>query len=144
MSTESSDATWARDHRACFQIGPLVEMRGKEKMQVGFTVDLYAALPLDKAAGPERLEEARRIWERLRTIVESLAPAEGSTARVEIEPFRTAAYLRRETEMKPEINLRARVFHGDAYFKSPTEDERKRLSAVEERLKAKGLRADNW
>ena len=36
MSTESDDAAWARTHRACFQVLPLVEMRGNAKMQVGF------------------------------------------------------------------------------------------------------------
>ena len=56
MSIESDDAAWARAHRACFQVGPLVEMRGSQKIQVGFTIDLYAALPVDKAAGAERSE----------------------------------------------------------------------------------------
>jgi hypothetical protein len=119
-------------------------MRGNAKIQVGFTVDLYAALPVDKEPGASRIEESKRLWERLRTIVESLRPPEGGTARVEIEPLRTAAYLRPENEMEPEIGLRARVFHGDEYFKAPTADERKRMSAVERRLKEMGLRADHW
>jgi len=144
MSTESEDVAWARAHRACFQVLPLVEMRANAKMQVGFIVDLYAALPADKAAGAERIEASKRLWERLRAIVESLRPPEGSTARMEIEPQRTAAYLRQENEMEPEIGLRARVFHGDEYFKAATPDESKRMSAVEGRLKAMGLRADHW
>jgi hypothetical protein len=144
MSTESDDAAWARAHRACFQVGPLVEMRGKEKIQVGYTVDLYAALPDDKAPGAERLEESRRVWEHLRAIMESLTPVKGSTARVEIEPFRIAAYLRRENEMKPEIGLRARVFHGDEYFKAVTPDERTKLFEAEQRLTSMGLRAGHW
>ena len=144
MSIESDDVAWASAHRACYQVLPLVETRKTAKMQIGYIVDLYAALPLDKAAGEERIEETKRIWGRLRTIVESLAPAEGSTVRVEIEPLRTAAYLRKENEMEPEILLRARVFHGDEYFKSPTPEESKRMSAVEGKLKAMGLRADNW
>lgn len=145
MSTESNDdAAWAREHRACFQIGPLIEMRGTEKIQIGFTLDLYAALPEYKAVGAERLEEAKLIWARLRAFLESLAPAKESTARVEIEPVRTAAYLRPENEMKPEIGLRARVFHGDEYFKAVTPDERERLSEVGRRLTARGLRAGHW
>ena len=63
---------------------------------------------------------------------------------MEIEPLRIAAYLRRENEMKPEIGLRARVFHGDEYFKAVTPDERKRLSEVERRLTGMGLRAEHW
>jgi hypothetical protein len=144
MSTESHDAAWARANRACFQIGPLVEMRGKEKMQVGFTVDLYAALPMDKTAGAERIAESKRIWEHLRTIVESLRTADGGTGRVEIDLQRVAAYMRPENDKEPEINLRARVFHGDEYFKAPTGEERKRMAAAEGRLKEMGLRADHW
>jgi hypothetical protein len=144
MSTESHDATWARAHRACFQIGPLVEMRGKAKIQVGFTLDLYAALPMEKSAGEERIQESKRIWEHLRAIVESLRPGDGGTARVEIDPQRVAAYLRPENDKEPEVNLRARVFHGDEYFKAPTADERKRMTAAEGQLKEMGLRADHW
>ncbi len=144
MSTESDDAAWARAHRACFQVAPLVEMREKQKIQVGFTVDLYAGLPMDKTPGTERTEESRSIWERLRAIVESLTPAEGSGVRVEIEPWRTAAYIRPENEMKPEVGLRARVFHGGDYFTATTVDERTRLSAAERKLVERGLRAGHW
>jgi hypothetical protein len=144
MSMESDDAAWAREHHACFQVGPLVEMRGENKVQVGFTVDLYAGLPMEKAAGAERRDESSRIWDRLRSILESLVPGEPTGARVEIEPRRLAAYLRPENDMAPEIGLRARVFHADDYFKAVTADERTRLSAVEQRLAAKGLRAGHW
>jgi hypothetical protein len=144
MSTESGDPAWARDHRACFQVGALIEMRGHEKLQVGFTVDLYATLPTDKAPGVERREESHGIWEHLRAIVESLIPAEGAAARVEIEPRRTTAYLRPENGMEPEIGLRARVFHRDEYFKVVTAGERERLSEVERRLTGMGLRPDHW
>jgi hypothetical protein len=91
MSNESDDAAWARAHRACFQIGALIEMKGNEKVQVGFTVDLYAQVPMDKAPGADRIEESARIWERLRAIVEKLAPPADGRARVEIELRRTVA-----------------------------------------------------
>jgi hypothetical protein len=144
MSTESDDAAWAREHRACFQVAPLIEMREKQKIQVGFTIDLYAGLPMDKTPGEERRQESQRIWERLRAIVESLVPAEGSGARVEIEPWRTAAYIRPENQMKPEVGLRARVFHGGDYFTATTADERARLSAAERRLVEMGVRSGHW
>lgn len=144
MTAESDDAAWARTHRACFQIAPLVEMRGSETIQVGFTVDLYAGLPVDKTPGKERTEESRHIWERLRAIVESLAPAEGSEIRVEVEPPRATAYMRPENELKAEVGLRARVFHGRDYFKAPTAAERAGLSAAERKLVAMGLRAGHW
>jgi hypothetical protein len=144
MSTEPDDVAWARAHRACFQVGPLVEMRGKERVQVGFTMDLYAALPTEKPAGPERMEESHRILQRLRSIVESLVSPDGSEARVEIEPPRTAAYLRAENELNPEIGLRARIFHREGYFTNVTAGERERLSAVERKLTGMGLRSGHW
>src|SRR5262245_20637173 len=99
MSTKSDEAGWAREHQASYQVGPLLEMRGKEKVQVGFTIDLSARLPVERAPGAERREEAARIWERLKTIVESLAPPEGAKARLEIEPREIVAYFRPENEM---------------------------------------------
>jgi len=142
-SNESDDIAWTRAHQACFEIAPLIEMRGAQKIQVGFTIDLYARLPTEKAAGPEREEETRRVQERLRTLASSLAPATGNV-RVEIDPPRAAAFLRPENEMAPEISVRARVFHGDDYFAAVTEDERTRVSAVDHKLVALGLRQGHW
>ena len=144
MTAETDDASWARSHLACFQVAPLVEMRGKEKVPVGFTVDLYAGLPLDQPPGEERMEQSRRLWERLRAMVESLAPAEASGVRVEVEPWRTAAYLRPENQLKPEVGLRARVFHAGDFFKATTADERAGLTEAERKLITMGLRAGHW
>ncbi len=144
MSTESDDAAWARAHRACFQVGPLVEMRGKERLQVGFTVDLYAGPPHGQGA---RGRAKRRSFPPLGAPANDrrvLVPPEGGVARVEIEPRRAAGFLRPENEMEPEIGLRARVFHGDEYFKAVTGDERTRLSAVERNLTSMGLRPGHW
>ncbi len=143
-SSESDDASWAKAHQACFEIAPLIEMRGAQKIQVGFTIDLYARLPAEEAPGTERVEEAQRIQERLRRMVASLSPASGSNVRVEIEPPRTAAFLRPENEMAPEVSVRARVFHGDDYFAAVTEDERARISTVDRGLAALGLRHGHW
>ena len=142
-SSESDDVAWAKAHQACFEIAPLIEMRGAQKIQVGFTIDLYARLPMEKAAGAEREEETGRVQERLRAMVSSLAPADGNV-RLEIEPPRAAAFLRPENEMAPETSVRARVFHGDDYFVAVTEDERARVSAVDHKLAALGLRQGHW
>jgi hypothetical protein len=142
--SDSDDVSWARTHRACFEAVPLVEVRDRKQITVGFTLDLYAGLPLDKPAGPERQAEAQRIWQRLKAILESVVPAGASGARLEIEPQQAAAYLRRENELQPEIGLRARVIHGEDYFAAVTNEERTRLSALERELKAKGLQPGHW
>ena len=144
MSSEDDTAAWARLHRACFETTPLVELKGGRQIQVGFTVDLYAALPMDNAPGAERREEALPVLARLRTIAASLSPAEGSRARVEIETPRDAVVRRPENELEPEVSLRARVFHGDDYFAAVTDDERARMSVVDRTLTALGLRKGHW
>jgi hypothetical protein len=144
MTTEPDQADWAREHRACFQVGPLVEMKGSERVQIGYTIDLYAALPRDKEPGAARAEAAQRIWERLRAVAEGLIPPDNAKARLEVEPARFAAYFRPENDMAPEVGLRARVFHGADYFAELTADERARQGAIEHMLSAQGLRAGHW
>jgi hypothetical protein len=145
MSTSDADtAAWAREHRACYELQPLVERHGGSKIQVGFTLTLYAALPMEKGPGPERREAGRQIWEKLREVVESLAPPADSRARAEIEPPRTAAFLRPENQMQPEIGLTARVFHGDDYFAPVTGEERNKLAGAEQKLASLGLKRGHW
>ena len=144
MSTEIDIAAWARTHHACFETTPLIEMRGSERVQVGFTVDCYALLPIDKAPGEERREAGIAMWKQLRTILDAAARQEVGQARLEIEPMRVAAVLRPENEMQPEVNLRARVFHADDYFAPVSPAERDRLSSFEKKLVAVGLRAGHW
>lgn len=145
MSEVGSDvAGWARAHRACFEVAPLVEVVKERRLQVGFTVALYAQLPLEKGPGQERRADAAKVWEGLREIVGALAPAEGGRARLEIEPLRTAAFFRPENEMKPEIGLSARIFHGEDYLAEVTPDERDKLSEAMKRLTDMGLKQGHW
>jgi hypothetical protein len=133
-------AAWARTHEACFELAPLVEMVRGRRVQVGFTVGLYARLPLETGPGPGRKAAAAEIWEGLREIAQSLAPREGSRARVEVEPQRAAAFFEPEGRMMPEVAFNARVFHGDDYFKEVTVDEEARLHDVTRRLTEMGLK----
>lgn len=145
MSETGSDvAAWARTHQACFEVTPLLELVKGRRLQVGFTINLYALMPLEKPPGEERLQEAAKVWARLREIVESLVPKEGSRARVEVEAPRTAAFFRPENQLKPELALSARVFHGDEYFAEVTAQEKDRLSTVTKRLTEMGLKQGHW
>lgn len=73
--SEVDIATWARLHKVCYEVAPLIEMDKDQKVQVGYTLDFYARLPVDKPPGPERREAAVKIWERMREIVQSFAPS---------------------------------------------------------------------
>jgi hypothetical protein len=141
VSEVKSDlAAWARDHEVCFELGPLVEMVKGRRVQVGFTLGLYARLPLKTGPGPEREAAARAIWERLREIAQSLAPRKGSRARVEVEGPRAAAFFDPGGRLLPEIAFNARVSHGDDYFAEATAGEEERLRSVTRRLTEMGLK----
>ena len=145
MSTENEVATWAKAHHASFEMDPLIEMRGAERIQVGFSVALYADFPIDKELDKDRRDEALARWQRLRVILESiLPPPESREARIELDPIRPAAVLRPANELKPEVVLTARVFHKDDSFAAVTPEERERLHAFEKKLVALGLRQGHW
>ena len=125
-------------------MAPLVEMVKGRRLQVGFTVSLYARLPMGKGPGAERRAEAAKVWQGLREIVESLVPKEGGGARVEVDAPRTAAVFRPESQMKPEIALVARVFHAEGSFAEVTAEERDRLAVAAKRLTEMGLKQGHW
>jgi hypothetical protein len=152
-----SDAEWvafSREHRVAYELGPLLETRAGEKLQSGFTLTLYAAAPMEKAAGAERQEAGRQLWDELRSLVEHAVPPGERTGRAELDPPHTAlvraeldpprtALLRPENEFKPEVALTWRIFHpGEP---SPvTAEDRERLAQFEKRLAALGLKRGRW
>jgi hypothetical protein len=140
--TDADWVAWTRENRVAYEIAPLVETQGGERLQSGFTLTFYAAVPMDKAAGQERHDAARVLREELVALAEAAAPSADRKARVQLEPPRTAV-LRPENEFKPEVGLTWRVLHaGEA---RPTSDEdRERISAFEKRLAALGLKRGRW
>jgi hypothetical protein len=143
MSADQDAAAWAKTHKASYGSEPLIEMRGTEKVTVGFTLDLYASLPMAPPPGPERRDAALALWQRLKEILETALRDEGGEVRVDIEPMRTAAVLRPENEMQPEVSLRARIVHPET-FQAVTPAERDHMAAFEKRLGAMGLKAGHW
>jgi hypothetical protein len=91
---------------------------------VGFTLGLYARLPVENGPGPEREAAAAEIWQGLR----------------EIDGPRSAAFFAPEGRMQPESAFNARVFHGDDYFPEVTVSEEKKLYEVARRLTEMGLK----
>ena len=144
MTSEIDIATWARTHKACFEMSPLTEMRGSERIQVGYNVDFYALLPMDKAPGEERREAGAAIWQGLKTILETAIRDEGNEAGIEIEPEREGAVMRQQNDLQPEVNLRARVFHAHEYLATVTPEVRDLLPVFEKRLTNLGLRPGRW
>src|SRR6185295_19699400 len=80
MGSESDVAAWAKTHGAGFEVAPLIEQVRGRRAQIGFTVRLFARMPMDARPQKERWAEAVEIRKRLLQILQSLAPAPGAVA----------------------------------------------------------------
>jgi len=139
-----SDADWAsfsREHRVAYELSPLVEARGDEKLQAGFTLTLYAAAPMEKTPGAERQEAGRQLWEELRALAAAAVPPGERKGRAELDPPRTAV-LRPENEFKPEVSLSWRIFRAD--LQPVSAQDKEQLAGLEQRLAALGLKRGRW
>jgi hypothetical protein len=142
VRSDAEWAAWASEHKAAFEVAPLLETRRGKNAQVGFTLSLYAAFPMEKPAGPERQEAVRQLRDELIAVLEAVAPKEQRQARAQLEPPK-AAVLRPENESKPEVELMWRLFHPKE--EDPlTAGDRERLSGLAKRLIAMGLRQGHW
>ena len=138
--TEAEWASWAREHRAAFQTVPLVEaVPGGERVQVGFSLTLYVAAPLESAPGPERMEAVGKRWDELKLLAEDVAPEEQRTARVQLEQA-ARVVLRPENEFKPEVGLTFNLFPRGGSLAAVTEEDRNRMGRLEKRLLAFGVK----
>jgi hypothetical protein len=111
-------------------------------VQSGFTLSLYAAVPMHLPAGAERQAAGRKLWDELKALAEAVVPEAERGARVELDPPHTAL-LRPENEFKPEVGLTWRIFHPGEPTPVTAED-RDRLAVLEKRLAALGLKRGRW
>ncbi|MFI5183426.1 MAG: hypothetical protein ACHQNV_03430 [Vicinamibacteria bacterium] len=133
-------AAWVKGHAPSFEVAPLVEFLKGRQVQVGFTLSLYARLPMEKAPREERRAAAEEIRKHLREIVQALAPPQDSRARVEIEAPRATVVIEPGGGREPEVAVHARVFHRDDYFAETTVAEEKRVHDATRRLTDMGVR----
>lgn len=138
--TEQEWAQWAREHRVAFQTVPLVEQVRAERVQVGFSLTLYVAAPMEAPAGPQRMEAVRTLWAELKDLAEAVAPAEERAARVDVEQA-ARVVLRPENEFRPEVYLTFHVFpRTGASLAAVSPEDRDRMHQVEKRLQAFGVK----
>ena len=138
--TEAEWASWAREHRAAFQTVPLIEaVQGGERVQVGFSLTLYVAAPMESAQGAQRMEAVGKLWDELKLLAEDIAPEEQRTARVQVEQA-ARVVLRPENEFKPEVGLTFHLFPRGGSLEAVTAADRDRMNQVEKRLLACGVK----
>ena len=137
--TEAEWAGWAREHRACFQTAPIIEAVRGDKVQVGFSVTVYVAAPLESKAGREREQAVVKLWDELKLLADDVAPPEQRTARVQVEQS-ARVVMRPENEFKPEVNLTFHLFPRGMSMESVTPADRERMAQLEKRLQAFGVK----
>jgi hypothetical protein len=137
--TEAEWATWAREHRAAFQTVPLIEAVKGERVQVGFSLTLYVAAPMEASPGPERTAAVVKLWDELKGLAEDIAPEDQRTARVQVEQA-ARVVLRPENEFKPEVGLTFNLFPRGGGMAAVTAEDRERMNQVEKRLLASGVK----
>jgi hypothetical protein len=137
--TEAEWASWAREHRAAFQTVPLVEAVKGERLQVGFALTLYVAAPMESAPGAQRTEAVAKLWDELKALAEDVAPEEQRTARVQLEQA-ARVVLRPENEFKPEVGLTFNLFPRGGSMAAVTNEDRERMTKLEKRLLAFGVK----
>jgi hypothetical protein len=137
--TEAEWGSWAREHRAAFQTVPLIEAVKGERIQVGFSLTLYVAAPMESAAGAQRAEAVGKLWDELKLLAEDIAPEEQRTARVQLEQA-ARVVLRPENEFKPEVGLTFNLFPRGGSLAAVTPEDRERMTKVEKRLLAFGVK----
>lgn len=141
--TDAEWTDWARAHRVSYEIAPLVEMRGGDKLQVGFTVSLYAEAPQELAPGAEDSAASEKLKQELARCAADALANEERVARTEPDP-EGGVMLRPENELKPEVCLSWRIFHKDEYLKPVTDADRESLALCEKRLRELGLKRGHW
>jgi hypothetical protein len=143
---ENDSVEWARAHRACFETEALIEMVAGQRSQIGFTLQMFASVPMDLPPGDERRQAGAAILAKLKSLLEQAVAAQAAEgagdARVEIEPDR-GVVMRPDNKMEPEVVVRARVEHSSAAT-AVTAGDKDAMSAFTKRLTAMGLKAGRW
>jgi uncharacterized protein YcfL len=137
--TESEWAGWSHEHRACFQTAPIVESVRGDNVQVGFSVTLYVAAPLESKAGPQREQAVVTLWDELKRLALDVATEEQRTARVQVEQS-ARVVLRPENEFKPEVHLTFHLFPRGLSMEAVTRADRDHMAELEKRLQAFGVK----
>ena len=137
--TEVEWGDWARLHRAAFQTVPLIEVVRGERLQVGFSLTFYVAAPLEATAGAQRTELVGKLWDELKALAEDVVPSAERTARVEVEQS-ARVVLRPENEFKPEVGLTFHLLPRGGALAAVTNEDRDRVTQIEKRLLAFGVK----
>ena len=142
--TDDEWREWTREHRARYEVRPLVAMQGDQQVQVGFEFELAASLPAPTSPGESREPAIRNVMTTLGDLAILVLPAEGEVARSELAPSRGLVQMSMETgetSFRPEVRRAVKIVHREDVWRPVEEGERERLVPFERRFKELGVQA---
>ena len=142
--TDDEWREWTREHRARYEVRPLVAMQRDQQVQIGFEVELAASLPARTTPGESREPAIRSVMTTLGDLARLVLPAEGKLARSDLAPSRGLVQLSKEPEetgFRPEVRRAVKIVHRDDLWRPVEEGARELLAPFERRFKELGVRA---
>ncbi len=130
---------WARERQAAFESVPLTEQLQGERVQVGFSLTLYVAAPMEAPAGPGRTEAIRRLWVELNEFAQAVAPEDQRTVRVDVEQA-ARVVLRPENDFEPQVGLTFHLFPRGVALSAIDDEDQRRMTELKQRLLGFGVR----
>ena len=141
--TDEQWRDWTRDHQVCYEVRPLVGMKGQNVGQKGFEVELAARLAEPSTDAGARREATRAVLITLGELATYVFPNQSDEVRFEPAPFQPVAQLRPETGNQPEVRRSIQISYKDSSHGVAAGD-RGRLGRFEERLKELGVKQGAW
>ena len=143
MTAQNDLKEWVREHKVCWELLPYFEYNQSKKIQVGFELDLYAQHLPEVKADPGCME-CQELFKKLQQIARLALPTEFRPTRYEIGPFDASFHIRRETNMKSEVQLRMLIIHREDLFNPVDDCERKCSAEIQQKLKDLGVQSRVW
>jgi hypothetical protein len=140
--TDDEWREWTREHRARYEVRPLMAMQRDQQVQIGFEFELAASLPAPTTPGESREPAIRNVVTTLGELARLVLPAEGELARSDLAPSRGLVQLSKdagETGFRPEVRRAVTIVHREDLWRPVEEGERELLVPFERRFKELGV-----
>ena len=142
--TDDEWREWTREHRARYEVRPLMAMQRDQQVQIGFEFELAASLPPATAPGESRAPALRNVMTTLGDLAKLVLPAEGEQGRSNLAPPRGLVQMSKEPGeigFRPEVRRAVTIVHREDLWRPVEDGDRELLAPFERRFRELGVRA---
>jgi hypothetical protein len=143
MNAPTDLTEWIQKHKVCWDLLPYYAVDGGPRIQIGFELDLFAQHLPSVVANPG-CKECENVYKNLAQIARKALPTEFRPTKYEIQQFDASFHIRRETNLKTEIQVTVLIIHREGLFDPVNECERKCADEIEKHLKNMGVQRKVW